>query len=531
MSTRTPPAVVTLAGHRAGLTASAKSRTISGAILQYGVVGYSSAGPTIFEAGSLTVPEPISKVKFLHQHDDDKPLGVMSSLTDAGEFLHASFTIPPGEDGDRALTEAQDGRRDGLSVGVQITEYAWDDNDNLIVKAARLHEVSQVTIPAFENALVSDVAASHGKDTTMPTTTTAPPAKPAPDTTATAAAQTPPPAPQTPPVTPPAPAASGLEVFERQAAPIVPANAGRGGMTLAAAAQKVIELAQAGHSALQITAALNDIVPADDAGEGYLRRQFIGELWQAMKDDRPIIDSFGRGKLTGTKVYGWKWDLENSPKVGKYAGNKQPVPSNSLKTIPVEGDAQDFAAGWDVARKYIDLGASGFIESVFRGAAVDYRQQTELWFGQQIIEAGTPLAGATSVLSALNAGAIAAAKIGASINVMQFGTKVWEDFINLKTADVPWWLQKQGNIEIDGLKGNAGGMSFICNVGLDDGQVLMADKRAATYYEDSSDPIRVQALDLPRGGVDLGVFGYAGAIVHDPRAILVADTTPAPPAG
>ena len=33
MSTRTPPAVVTLAGHRAGLTASAKSRTISGAIL------------------------------------------------------------------------------------------------------------------------------------------------------------------------------------------------------------------------------------------------------------------------------------------------------------------------------------------------------------------------------------------------------------------------------------------------------------------------------------------------------------------
>ena len=40
-------------------------------------------------------------------------------------------------------------------------------------------------------------------------------------------------------------------------------------------------------------------------------------------------------------------------------------------------------------------------------------------------------------------------------------------------------------------------------------------------------PIKVQALDIPRGGVDLGVFGYVAAMVTDPRAVVVLqDTTP-----
>ena len=511
------------------LTASASSRTITGAIVEYGVVGHTSMGPTIFLPGSISAPAPLSKVKMLVQHDTERSVGFLQDLTDDGSRPVAAFKVPEGAEGDDAITKAANGTRDSFSVGVHVTEYTFDDEGNLVVHASVLKETSLVTIPAFENALVQNVAANRKEEIMTVEEMRAAaldhaqtPGSPVAQVPAAAAAAAPSPAgdsPQPQPATVPTRHATRAEA---QAAPI--AVGGPRGMDLAAAANIVIDHLRAGQPAATLTAALSDVVPADDAGEGFLRPTFIGELWQAFNDDRPLIDAFGTpGKLTGTKVYGWKWDLANRPKVGRYAGNKTDIPSNPLKTVPAESDAQDFAAGWDVARKYIDLGASDFIESVFRGATADYRLQTENWFGEQILAAATEVAGVTTVLGALNTFSVEAARIGARLSTIQFGVDAWEEFINLPESQVPWWLKAQGSVEIDGLRGRAGGLSFGANLGLGAGQILGADKRAATYYEASNVPLRVTAQDIPRGGVDLGVFGYAGAIVHDPRAIWVSD--------
>ncbi|ASR83514.1 major capsid and protease fusion protein [Arthrobacter phage Laila] len=511
------------------LTASASTRTISGEIVEYGVVGHTSLGPTIFQAGSITAPTPLSKVKMLISHDSERSVGFLDSLEDNGNKPFAAFKVPAGDEGDEALTKAANGTRDSFSVGVHVQEYSFDDEGNLLVHASTLKEVSLVTIPAFENALVHDVAANR-KEATMTVeemraqalANAQTPGNPAVALAAAAADNAPSPAesaPSTQPATVPTRHATAAEA---QAAPIQ--VGGRRGLDISAAANIVIDHLRAGLPATQLSAALSDVVPADDAGEGFLRPTFIGELWQAFNDDRPLIDAFGTpGKLTGTKVYGWKWDLANRPKVGRYAGNKTEVPSNPLKTVPAESDAQDFAAGWDVARKYIDLGAADFIESVFRGATADYRLQTEIWFGEQILAEATEVAGVTTVLGALSQFNVEAARIGAKLSTIQFGVDAWEEFINLPESQVPWWLKAQGTVELDGMKGRAGGVSFSANLGLGAGQILGADKRAATYYEAGSVPIRVTAQDIPRGGVDLGVFGYAGAIVHDPRAIWVSD--------
>ncbi|UVK60158.1 major capsid and protease fusion protein [Arthrobacter phage SerialPhiller] len=510
------------------LTASASARTISGAIVEYGAVGHTSLGPTIFLPGSISAPSPLSKVKMLVQHDTERSVGFLTELTDDGVKPFASFSVPAGAEGDDALTKAANGTRDSFSVGVHVTEYTFDDEGNLIVHASTLKETSLVTIPAFENALVHDVAASR-KDLTMTEEERR--------RAALAAAQAPGnPAAQAPaaveagaaPAAAAEAAAAGQTIPTRHAtaaeAQAAPIRVNSRGMDLAAASQLIVKHLQAGLPAVQLTAALSDVIPGDDAGEGFMRPNFIGELWQAYRDDRPLIDAFGTpGKLTGTKVYGWKWDLANRPKVGRYAGNKTDVPSNPLKTVPAESDAQDFAAGWDVARKYIDLGASDFIESVFRGATADYRLQTETWFGEQILAEATEVTGVTTVLGALSAFNVQAAGIGARLSTLQFGVDAWEEFINLPESQVPWWLKQQGSVELDGMKGRAGGVTFAANLGLGAGQILGADSRAATYYEAGSVPIRVTAQDIPRGGVDLGVFGYAGAIVHDPRAIWVSD--------
>ena len=37
-----------------------------------------------------------------------------------------------------------------------------------------------------------------------------------------------------------------------------------------------------------------------------------------------------------------------------------------------------------------------------------------------------------------------------------------------------------------------------------------------------------QAVDLPRGGVDAGVFGYYAGLVNEPRAVFKGSTTTVP---
>lgn len=132
------------------------ARTITGTIVPFDVVGNTSAGPTIVRPGAITVPD---RVPLLVSHDPDRPIGrlVSHDITDSG--IVGTFHVIPTPAGDSALIEATAGVRDGLSVGLDVESYT-DTPDALIVDAATLREVSQVTFPAFESARIADVAAS-----------------------------------------------------------------------------------------------------------------------------------------------------------------------------------------------------------------------------------------------------------------------------------------------------------------------------------------------------------------------------------
>jgi hypothetical protein len=62
-------------------------------------------------------------------------------------------------------------------------------------------------------------------------------------------------------------------------------------------------------------------------------------------------------------------------------------------------------------------------------------------------------------------------------------------------------------------------------VGLDAGEVLVGARQAVTFHElGGGAPIRVEAIDMTKGGVDEGAFGYGGAIVHEDAALALIDT-------
>lgn len=134
-------------------------REISGLAAPYGPVGHSSVGPITFAKGSLTWEKP-GRVKFLEQHDPERPLGFAKELVETDDGLLANFSVAEGPEGDRAIAMAKDGRRDGLSVGVRLSAETIDtlyekmfEGDTSPTEAkGELFEISQVTIPAFSDA-------------------------------------------------------------------------------------------------------------------------------------------------------------------------------------------------------------------------------------------------------------------------------------------------------------------------------------------------------------------------------------------
>ena len=159
--------------------ADVERRIVSGLIAPYGEIGHTSAGPIVFERGSISIPDA-TKIKLLSQHQQDKPVGRMISSSDSTEGVYGSFKLSSSTRGQDALVLAQENLVSGLSVGVDVTA-SKPMGDYLLVTAAVLKEVSLVESAAFRSAGVEEIMAARAaieaatstkeKTTTISTTT------------------------------------------------------------------------------------------------------------------------------------------------------------------------------------------------------------------------------------------------------------------------------------------------------------------------------------------------------------------------
>ncbi len=522
------------------LTASAgEGRTIKGEIVRYGEVGLTSFGPTIFEPGSIEVHADLARVKLLEMHDQERSIGYLKEYDDGPQRMTGGWQVAQSEAGNLALQGVKDKTRDALSLGVQVLEYAFSDNDELIVKAAKLNEVSLVTIPAFSESRVESIAAMRKeltdmpKDVTNPVTEVKPGDAPQPEPTKVQAGQGQQNPPAQPAVTPivqaeqvaPTQVQAGISLEELAGQIASGGQRGQLGTVLAKANPRMF-----------VTAALTDVLPADDAGlaaTGVSRPQWVGELWQARRVERPTIDSVTQQQLTSMKGYGYRKVYPAPTDVpahfmNEYAGSKAAVPASAkIKTEPAEWAAKRWAGGWDVDRAYFDFGDREFIQVTLAAAYDDYLQQTEAALVAAMLAAGAAVA-ATDPIDVLTKLGAQAAELGSSISKIQFAPDIWAQFVTLNSAEVPWWLRNQGSINLGTVDGNAGNLSFNVNHELPAGKVLAHDKRAVTHRE--TPIINVTAENIPNGGVDLGVFGYTSHTINDARAVFTGTVAAAAPA-
>lgn len=146
--------------------ADTERRIIAGVVLPWQQIGATSVGPVMFEKGSVSIDES-AKIKLLLQHQPNAILGRAQSLVTTDENIYGTFKISASTAGTDALLMASELLYGGLSVGVEVQKSEPRDG-YLLVKAAKLMEVSLVETPAFENAQIKRIAASVSETVETP---------------------------------------------------------------------------------------------------------------------------------------------------------------------------------------------------------------------------------------------------------------------------------------------------------------------------------------------------------------------------
>jgi HK97 family phage major capsid protein len=138
-------------------------RTISGTALTYGEIATVSDGTQVrFEPGSLPIEG--KKPKLYMYHDSSMPVGLVIAREVVGNAVLFEAKLSDTVQASEALTLAQDGVLDSVSVGVEPTAYHWD-GDVMVITASDWQELSLLPYGAFKSAKVSSVAAAPEEET------------------------------------------------------------------------------------------------------------------------------------------------------------------------------------------------------------------------------------------------------------------------------------------------------------------------------------------------------------------------------
>lgn len=503
---------------------SADGRTLTGLLLPFGEPGRTNLGRLTASAESR-LDVPTSPVVLNVEHDPKRPVGTLATIEQTAEGLRASFQVAKTRDGDDALAEVAAGLRAALSVEIEpIVTRAGRIVSGVIAGAALVargafssallaadtpdvpdlgddgpaHELPDVVINGDELAGVTAVEVTPARIaiTTAPSADT-------PDHENEAAALA---ASAQPEGTPTMPNAAPVVTNAALAAAQKPKDTSANALFAA--------FAEAGRT--RLNAALSDIVPADILGQADSQPQYVGELWNGKAFERKVVPLFNHGDLTSFKVAGWRWVTK--PEVALYTGNKADIPSNTVETEAADVTAQRIAGGHDIDRKYRDFSNAEFWEAYFKAMTESYARVSDAYALAQILAAapavtpGSVPSGVAPGLAYIVDGALDI--LGNTDTMPDFALvtpDLWRAMMFTRADDALAYLNAALGLE----DGTVGSFTIKPSAALGTNKVLVGCKSAATVHELSGSPIRVEAIDIARGGIDEALFGYIAVNIHD----------------
>jgi hypothetical protein len=459
------------------LAADTDGRRLAGVAVPYGVDGNTSAGRVTVQAGAVSLPADLRRVKLFTEHGRTTPVGFTTAADDTDQRLHLEFHVAATAAGDTALLEASEGVRDALSVEL----------DNVVIRggvvtAADLAAVALTSVPAYADARLTAADTPPIKETPVPEQ----------DNTQSV----------------PAPATELDPQPSIRAAAPAPTHGGHPTRTLAAIAQAAGDAIQRGDVS-SLTAALTDIKWSDGPGAAGAPPQALGALWEGVGYTRKVVPNTTYSTdLHSMNVGGFVWNPK--PTVAPYTGNKTAVPSTAAAFVFQSFPAQRLAGANDIDRAYDDLAVPGFWEAYWAAMAESYAVQSDAYaLGKITTAAGTP-GTATSVWDAIVQGLTAVSAYGGDPQIA-IAQDLLSSIASTPASDVPFLLSS--------MFGSLGDLIAIAPPGTAAGTVTVWSKAAVTTKEAGSVPIRVQAVNIPNGGIDAALFGYIVTYVTQPGAV------------
>lgn len=441
------------------------TRELKFKLLPFGEPGRTNLGEIHADKGVIEIPEA-ETLELNEEHDYTRPIGKFSSVEEREDGIYASVNIVETTAGNDALKLARAGLRTGISV-----EIADPIIENGQLTAGRLTGAGLVVRPAFDNARLVEAAENETEEVTpMENNET---------------------------FVQPEPLTAGADKVEL------------GALTFNAA-----------KSGASVQAALADQLPADDTGKVYIRDQEIGELWEARKVNRPVIEKIGVKPLNSLFVTGHK--KARTFEVGDWAGSKVELPTGKFTTSRENWQAKSKAVAVDVAMELVEFGSEDVISELYEQAMDSYIEQTESEVIASLVAGGTqvPAGAEDDAISVINKAADTLGAIGANMSIVACAPDVFATLRGIKAVDAPWWLAKQGSVNLANGSADLGsGVVLTSNPELAAGTVVVADHRAIDYRE--SKDFRYKALDLPRGGVDISLIKFNAEKITDNGAVLV----------
>jgi len=142
---------------------------ISGLAVPWDVVATVSDGTSVqFARGAFDVSQKAAKL--IENHDMSQLRGVVSTLTDSPAGLEFEATLADTRASRDAVALLQAGAYDSVSVGAHPITFTTDPAGVMTVTEARLVELSLVAVPAFAEAVITQVAATAADPDPVPDT-------------------------------------------------------------------------------------------------------------------------------------------------------------------------------------------------------------------------------------------------------------------------------------------------------------------------------------------------------------------------
>jgi HK97 family phage prohead protease len=487
-------------------------RVRSGILVPWGEPGRTNLGLKKVHRGALTLTAD-AKIVGIYGHNREAAVSRVVSTEDRPEGLFGRIKVARTALGDQLLAEIDDGARDALSI--EFSDLEFDAAGD--VTAARLDFVAHVPVGAYDSARI-DLAA------TVNDTTGAPPVT-QPDTLAAAPADD--------------VAALRAEIAElRTALPSAASVLSTAGLpaatggTLEAAADPIRELATMQAEVFrgregdpQLRAALADIT---NSGLDLFQNAAgtIGEkLWEGAGYSRRFVPLMRHQPLTSWKYKSWQW--VGGPKMAAYAGDKAAIPTNTWSVEEFEHTATRLAGGWDIDRKFRDFSDAEFWAELYRQQTESYLEESDAVAAAALVSYARDISVDANVPTEYAGVNVAQADV---LRAVALGTAILEDtprvrrgpdYVLMNTAD---WLGLMDltNLDLPAFLAllKVSPQNFQRTSEVPAGKVVLGITQGSTFRELGGTPIRVEALDVARAGVDSAVFGYTGVSHDRPGSII-----------